>query len=67
MERGCLTSPILTISPLPEFILTGVIFDFRDLLDSPLFSPGGKCGSGACFYLIIRGRLLRFYPLSLLP
>ena len=35
---GCLTSLISTISPLPEFILAGVISDFRDLLDGPHFS-----------------------------
>ena len=34
---GCLTNPISTISPLPEFILTGMISDLRDLSDSPFF------------------------------
>lgn len=30
-----------------------------------LFSPGGKCGSGACFYLIIRGAVAPVLPMPL--
>ena len=34
IKTGCLTSPILTFSPLSECTLTGVTFNFTDLLDN---------------------------------
>jgi len=37
-RRGCLITPILTISPLPESVPAGVIFHFGDLLDNPFVS-----------------------------
>ena len=34
IKTGCLTSPILTFSPLSECTLTGGAFNFTDLLDN---------------------------------